>query len=299
MSLPIHYGHIRSLDINPTPPVTPDVRSEVYDPLWGYYLASMQVGFVYNEANVGRSKAVYTINGTFTINAEILPSGGTGTDESKYNSLKSAYEALYSALSTASEGVAPTAMSSWGTLEDNRCVPLPSGLLNNGGGRVYARPQSLTIEETLWPNLIKYSATLIEAEVPSKKVKISSNANDYILDGGVVTITAEIPRIAEQTYTFANGSELYFSGWNRRSFAVQGTAGPGAGCVSPPSGSLGNAALVDISNGFTDGKVDIKVVDSLDSGDELFLDLFIDGSSVGVSPGRNGKGTAVSFTAQY
>jgi hypothetical protein len=153
------------------------------------------------------------------------------------------------------------------------------------------------IEETQWPNLIVYTAVLEEAIQPTCKVTI----DDIVVNKSIITITPEKPRLHMQNLTFANSSEIFFSGWNSPEYNFTGYIPE----VSP-SGSLASKGMTKMINALMDGRVSIgKIIVKKENGEssnniscDMFSDLFVDSSTVSVSPNETDQGTKISFNAK-
>ena len=277
----------------------------LYNELWGYFTFEQQIKFDYKNTNEHYiSNGVFVINGVFTVNAEYPPAPGnldhnvpphpedpvTGHDEQRFRTLQAKYDALRDVFAEAARGTAPENLSDYATVNDDRCVPLPYPLRDKDNQPVYARPTSFRIEETQWPNLIKYSATLEEPIVPACKVTL----DDILIDKGVITITVKRPRLKMQYYSFASSAEAYFSGWNSQEYNVTGYLHE-----VPPSGHMSTERMTAMINNLMDGRVNIgkQSFDGMQS-DVMFPDLFTDSADVSVTPVNKEQGVKISLTAK-
>lgn len=269
-----------------------------YNPTWGYVKVQQSMSFEYNAAGKYISNATFTIEGVFTINAEsgeiVSPSGVysgnvyTDLDESSFNLLKAKYNALVSYFETAALSEPPVAFENYGTSLDQRLVELPSPLVDANNNPVYARPLSINVTETVWPSLISYTATLVEADVPTGKVVI----NGHMIDESTIQIKAKKPRLQFQNFAFANGEDIYFDGWETRSYTVNGVFPE-----IPPSGALATVEIKDFINDLMDGKVTIgKQIGSQYT--DLYTNLFLDSSSVSIKKNPDGRGSDINLTAK-
>ena len=283
----------------------------IYNPLWGYFTFEQSLKFDYKKSNTNYvSNGVFTIKGVFTVNAEFPPPSGnldsgvppspedpsTGYDETRFRRLQINYDELRALFGNAARSEAPDDVSKYGTAEDQRCVPLPDPLRDKNTERVYARPVSLRIDETEWPNLISYTAVLEEPIVPPCKVTVE----EMMINKGVIAITIEKPRIHIQNFSFANSAEIFFTGWNSPQYNVTGYLPE-----VPPSGALSTKNVTNMINNLMDGRVTVgKAMNNFRGADpsgqivSMFSDLFVDSSSVSVTPNETDQGTKISFNAK-
>lgn len=267
----------------------------VYNSDWGYFTFSQSIDFKYSADGKYISSATFTINGVFTQNATsgeiVLPSGSYAfSDEESevmFNKLKDKYNNLVDIMNFAAEAEPPVNIQDYWGANDDRVIGLPEPLFNSEGGVVYGRPSDLSIQETLWPHLISYKAVLKEPEIVPGKVTI----DEHIIDGGVIVIKAKKPRIRTQNFAFANSSEIYFGGWDERSYTVNGSLPS-----TPPSGQFASSSIHDIVNDLMDGIVYIgRNVEGTYT--EMFPNLYIENSGVNFSNNKDGRGTSVSVSA--
>ena len=270
----------------------------IYDSDWGYVKFGQSVIFKYTNSKTYQTKVVFNINGIFTVGASYASSNGTpsppvpsGTTETqRFDKLKSKYLSLLSKITASVKASPPSSISNYGTSSDSRCIQLPGILLDSSGNKVYAKVSSFNIEETQWPNYIKYTATLEEVIKPTCKILVEGT----MVDNPVLTITAKKPRLKFVNFAFANSSDIYFAGWNPRGVALSADIPE----VSP-SGVLGNDAIKSLLNNLSDGKVTIKKKLKDGSTSNVFEDLYLDNSSLELSSKDDGSGTRVSFSARY
>lgn len=262
-----------------------DDYTPTYNTLWGYFAFAQTIQFEYSQ--VGLYKTV----GEFKINGVIVPQSGT-TDEDKFNSVKTQYNALADAFRACIGYTAPSDLTLYGTSSDSRCIALPSPLVTAASGTVYAQPMSLSIEETQWPSMLKYTAVLKEATA----IEVAIVVDTIPIQNAVVTIELETPRLSTQKYAFANSEELFFNGWNPRSFSINGM-------ITMPSGFAAGSTLAvtevkSMINNLMDGKVTVskKVGNTVTA---LFSDLFIEQSSVNIEKTNNAEGFPINISARY
>ena len=267
---------LRTINVTSTP---------AYDTTWGYFSFAQSINLEYNQGGLYRAFGEFKLSGVLT------PRSGT-TDEEKFNSVKTQYNALAALFTACGEHEAPDDLSLAGTSSDSRCVALPSPLLNSASGTVYAQPLSLDIEETQWPLLLRYSATLKEADSIKTEVVIDA----VVLKNAVITIEAKAPRLTVQKYAFANSEELFFNGWTPRSYAINGV-------IPTPSGFAAGSTLAvtnvkSMINNLMDGRVTV----SLKTGATtvaMLTDYFIEQSSINIEKTGSSEGFPVSLTAKY
>jgi hypothetical protein len=271
------------VDLSKIPDYTPigsATASGRYHDDWGYFTFSQSVEFRYNPDGMFEPLGTMSITGVF-----IAPSG---TDEEKFNHVKAKYESLLSTLRTASEQSPPSNLYDYGTVNDTRGVALPSPLVSEASGVVYARPVSFDIDETRWPALLRYTATFNEIKAPIGKITV----DDIEIEDAVITITAEKPRLSNAGYAFANAEEVFHSGWDKKMYAVAGSIHE-----VPPSGALSTNTISTFINSIMDGIVTIgeKNGDTITS---FYEDLFIDQSSVNIQQKPDGQGISVNISAR-
>lgn len=259
---------------------------EIYDPVWGYFTFGQSVAFEYgNGAETYTSSGEFRIKGAFTVNAEFppKPSGNLEAmvpddDIARFDKMKLKYDFLSGLFRSAALAIPPYDHSSYGTDKDARCVKLPDIIVDEKGKNIYARPVGIRIMETQWPNLISYEAVLGEVESLRSKMTV----NGVIVDGGVLSISARKPMIKMQAMMFANGADVYHSGWEPRSYNMGGSIPDVA-----PSGYVGTWRIANMFNHLQSGRVDIgKWTPPLSgqTGDGTFLTmhkgLFLDSSNI-------------------
>ena len=212
------------------------VKSQ-YDALWGYYTFTQTVQFDYSDTGVsGLSNATIVINGFFTANSEDV---GGNSDSEKRNALFDKYKALRAALLACVRKSKPENISNIGTSSDERCIALPSKLLNNNGGTVYAIPTSFSTTE-ISPEILRYTVTLTEPKTVACKLSIGED----IIDDATVTIICRRPRITYRNFVFANGSEAYVYGIDNRKYTVSGTINSSSSEISSKAPLAPNPALL-------------------------------------------------------
>jgi len=263
-------------------PVTPNPPSTTaaYDDMWGYYTVEQSIEFDYSTGGLYETRGIFKISGVF-----VPPSG---TDEVKFNAVKEKYNSLNSTMRGKLAHSSPADMDDYGTASDQRTMVMP--INDDSDSSIYAIPISLEIEESQWPHFLRYTATFSEATVADKKIRI----NNYKIDDGVITITSETPRLSSLTYAFANAEELYYTGWNPRSFSVSGTHAD-----VMPSGELVTETYRELANELMDGRVTIKTETGGETVSDLYGDLYIDQSSLSISKAKTSEGISISFTARY
>jgi hypothetical protein len=265
---------------------------DVYDDDWGYFMFSQSLNFEYT--NIGRyaQEATFSINGRFTYNNEVgsdlipSPSGEAHSDVA-FNAMKDKYGALRYLLEAAAISGPPTAMADYATASDSRCVRLPDPLADENGDPVYARPTSLSINETIWPSHISYTAELTEVIQPSGVLTVES----IDIHDATLTITPKSPRLVPQKFSFANAEELYFSGWNNRNFQVSGYIED----ISP-SGKISGTGITNFINELSSGVCNIGK--RAPSPVTMWSNLYIDSSNVKIASNPTGAGTSISISMQ-
>jgi hypothetical protein len=284
-TLPSDYGEVSPSGAVPNP------VSARYDSRWGFFLFEQSIDFTYNPAGTYKSGATFTITGTYTANATppsgVRPPNGW-TDEQKFNRLKDHYNGLVAVFDSVYNQDPPTDLSQYGTASDPRVIALPDPLRNAASGVVYGRPVSLQVEESRWPEYIKYSAVLSEVSVIGGKATIEGK----VLDDARVTITAKKPRLRVQKFPFANSEEVYFGGFDPRVYQISGIL-PSI----PEQANLSSPEIRELIQDLMDGRATIgrQIGATLTP---LWSDLFVDQSSVNIQKTPDGKGTAVDVTAQ-
>jgi hypothetical protein len=310
MSL-VDFKQIPLYDIYPSGyPIYPASEpSGVYSETWGYFTFQQSINFEYNPRGHYKSLATFNINGVFTKNTSPSPSGiappsgyyphligvhpsGSYANSSEYyedqfNALKNKYNSLWYLLTVAASGNPPSNLEHYGTANDQRVVSLPYPLRGSGGSVVYGRPVSLEIDESRWPEYISYTASLVEVRGPSALGCVEG----HCLNDAVITIKPKKARLKIQKFPFANSEEIYFGGYDPRSYQISGTL-PSV----PPSGALSTSKISDLVEDLMDGRCNIgKKVGNTET--ILFNNLYIDQSSVSIVKAPDGKGTEVSVSA--
>jgi hypothetical protein len=207
---PQHAGSL-SGGVNGSTPVSPvlDVnseRSQIYDPLWGYFIFGQSIEIVYGDDRTYRDTAVFTISGTFTIGAELGVHDSNTIAESdtvRFNTLINKFKALEAALVAAANADAPINFLSWGGASDPRTVALPEPLRDKNGAEVWAFPESIDILPGRFTESLTYHVTLREAKVPAYKLRV----NNTILDNATLSIQLPAP-ILHRTRAVACAGEI-------------------------------------------------------------------------------------------
>ena len=207
-------GDILPLDATVNHPERPNL----YDPLWGYFVFGQSVACEYGDGETYLDRAVFTINGTFTANAE-QGKGPVLTDAQAFSKLVAKYEALKTFLDATRLAGVPTNYDDFGTAADGRVVALPSPLKDKDGKTVYAFPESLEISQTQFPIKIQYMVTLMEAKFPHAKLVL----NNHLLDGGVVEFTPPKPILIPHRLVGAAGAIFQLRNYTPAGIGVTGT----------------------------------------------------------------------------
>jgi hypothetical protein len=217
--MPVDISKIPERAKKITNPLTP-VTNE-YDSLWGFYTFSQTVQYDYDDiGKTGLSYATITINGFFTINAEVTDKDelSSMTDKEKSDKLFSKYKALRCVLLDKVGKKQPSKLSYIGTINDSRCIKLPSKLVDNENNYIYAIPNAFATTE-ISPEILKYTVTLIEPKKVPCKLVIESD----IIDGASLSIICRRPRVTYRNFAFANGSEAYITGIDNRRYSLSGS----------------------------------------------------------------------------
>ena len=213
---PIRSG---SNALGPTTATDP-LRPTLYDPTWGYFVFGQSIGFEYGEVNDYQDTATFRINGIFDRSAE-FGDHGTESDDQAFARMASKYAALEALFNNAAQAKAPTAYSLWGSGTDARCIPLPSPLVSDDLDHktLYALPQSIRIEKTQWPNLIRYQAILKEANPPAAKLIL----NDILIDNGTVNITLPQPVLSRHAMVGTSGEVMQLRHYKTMEMEISGS----------------------------------------------------------------------------
>jgi hypothetical protein len=279
-TLPSDYG-----DVSPSGSPNPVLSN--YDATWGFFLFEQSVNFQYNSEGTYKSSATFTITGTFTTHASPPAGSPPFTDEQRFNALKDKYNDLVASLDAVYAQDPPADLADYGTINDPRVVPLPDPLRNAASGVVYGRPVSIDVEESRWPEYIRYSAVLQEVSSIGGKATVGG----LVVDNGVITINAEKPRFKVQRFPFANSEEIYFGGFDPRVYQLSGVL-PSV----PAASDLSTADIKQLIQDLMDGQVTIgKKVGNVQT--DLWTNLYVSQSSVDIQKTPDGKGTSVSVTA--
>ena len=249
----VDFTKIVQHEVSNSLPVLEVNSVNVYDPLWGYYTAGQELSFSYNDSGYSyNSEGTVNIDGTFTIGAEESGDFSGMTDEQKFGVLKQKYDTLSQTFITAAKSIPPSGLLNYGTADDHRCVALPSQLVDSNSNTVYMRPFSLNIIETQWPIKISYKAVLKEVKQPDCKLLI----NGGIIDDGTIVIVPRKPRLTVEKFAFSHGGEIFFSGWEPRSFGISGYVSE----TVADEGSFINSAGVSMFNLLVGGSVDVSLL---------------------------------------
>jgi hypothetical protein len=207
-----------------------NARTTLYDPLWGYFLFDEKVGFVYNEAYTYQSLSKFTITGTFTRHAEGFDDAPSN-DTAAFNALVAKFEALEAIFIAAAQSEAPTAYAQWGTVSDPRTIPLPAPLKTVTGEVIYTLPESFTVNQSVFPNSIGYTAVLNQVPLPDGKLTVDGT----IVDEGAIQINVPAPILITHTMVAAKGAALQVRNYQRETMAFHGLLphDPASGQVYP------------------------------------------------------------------
>ena len=213
-----------------------------YNSIWGFYMSQQTVNYTYENTGLkGYSLATVTIDGYFTINAEIsyrtygyceelnssmeafeinnvLNIVKNMSDQEKSDILFEKYSNLKQLIISRAKKSAPDELIDFGTDSDSRCVELPSKLRDLNGNPVYMMPTGLSLRAERSPVILNYTATLTEVKQNPCLIDI----NGIKLENASITITGRKPRINDVIYAYANGGEHYFTGYNNRKISVKG-----------------------------------------------------------------------------
>jgi hypothetical protein len=279
---------------------TPVVEG-AYDPTWGYYVFGQTVRFDYEGSEVYTSRGEFTVRGVFTVNAEFPPEDGEEIveqdDGDAFDAIKAKYDNLEGLFKAASLSNPPASPAEYGKAADSRCVALPGKLMGGDGKAIYARPVSLSIGATQWPISIEYSASLEEVDMLGPKLTL----NDTVIDGGVLVINARRPMTRMQGMAFANSSDVYFGGWEPRTYNLTGNFPH-----SSEPGSVGSLEAAGLYNTLETGRISIGAW-TPPAGEEatgegvyskMFSDLFLDNSNLPFNLSETGQGTRVLINAK-
>lgn len=195
-------------------------RSTLYDPNWGYFLFGQSLRMEYQNSRTYMDKGEFTIEGEFTINAEnAIAQNVVTNDDSTFLRIVAKYEALESMFTNAGFALAPNDYSKWGTSSDARCIALPSPLVDANSNVIYAIPQSLDIQQTLWGNYIHYRAVLTEAKFPPAKVVL----NGVVFDEGTISITCPQPIMSRVPLIGCAGELVQVDNYSMAEFELTGS----------------------------------------------------------------------------
>ncbi|MCK9279266.1 MAG: hypothetical protein M0P71_01370 [Melioribacteraceae bacterium] len=260
---------------------------EAYDALWGFIIIKQDISFEYEESQYSYdSPTTVTINGTFTVNAELnsIVTPNSAQDESRFNAMKNKYDTLRDLFINASKQLAPSSILEYGTVSDLRCIKLPDIFRDKDNYNIYMRPFSLNISDTQWPTQISYTAVLKEIQKPACKISVSG----YIINDAVIDIVARRPRISTEKYFNANSGEIYFAGWEPRKYKVSGDL---SGII--PSGCIFHDSALGLANSLMSGMVSIDKIISNGNFVRVISDLFVDSSDF--SAVKSGTGISVNI----
>jgi hypothetical protein len=226
---------------------------DLYHASWGYFTFGQGTGFVYNEAKAYRSQTTYTLVGTFTIGAETaLGAVASGaSDATKFAHIASKLTTLETMLANAGRAEAPAALADWGTASDDRCVALPAPLLDVDGATVYAQPVALNIEQTQWPQLLRYQCTLVAPEVPAAKLRIGYT----LIDRGMVTMNFPSPVLHPSRMMGTAGAVLHVQNYTLMTIGLAGQLPH-----LPASGASLSVGTADLATELANGTTDIAVL---------------------------------------
>ena len=193
---------------------TESTRPHLYDPLWGYFFFGQSVGFLFKEDQTSQDLATFTIQGVFTADAEGV---GNANDDTAFSALVSKYAALEALFANAAKASAPDQYADYGTARDPRYLPLPKPLVDKDGSTIYAKPLSLRIDRTQFPNEIKYEAILEEAKFPKAKLVV----NGFIVDGGEVDIEFTGPVLAVHEIVGTSGTVFQVKNYSATEVSIR------------------------------------------------------------------------------
>jgi len=169
-----------------------ETHSPLYDPLWGYFTFGQSINAEYqSDGWVYTDTAAFTIEGVFTADS-VVGDVTAMSDDQVFVLMVAAYTTLENTFKAAATATAPASYTSWGTSLDPRCIVLPNPLCGTDSSgnaqQIYALVDSVRVDKTQYPFLIRYTATLHEAKPPAYKLMVNSN----LLDDAMVHI--EFPR---------------------------------------------------------------------------------------------------------
>ena len=195
---------------------TESTRPHLYDPLWGYFLFGQSVGFLFKEDQTSQDLATFTIQGVFTADAEGV---GNANDDTAFAALVSKYAGLETLFANAAKASAPDQYAEYGTALDPRYLQLPEPLVDKDGSPIYAKPLSLRIDRTQFPNEIKYEAILEEAKFPKAKLVV----NGFIVDDGEVDIEFAGPVLAVHEIVGTSGTVFQVKNYSATEASIRGS----------------------------------------------------------------------------
>jgi hypothetical protein len=265
-------------------------RDTLYDPNWGYFIFGQSVEFRYDESDTYIDKAVFTIRGTFTLNAEAAEVDPNLTDEQKLDLMIQAYQRLDAIFEAARNGVEPDDYFDWGTSQDTRCIVLPEPLRDFGGNQIYALPVSLSIDPGQWGNVIKYTAVLSEAKFPTAKATV----NGQPIDEGVIDITLPSPILHRSRLVGCYGEAIQCQNYTTMEVSVQGSIGRLENSTDLVPDKM-NTLLTSLELGVVDiGVVRLSTEDGGSVSEVLFDNMDLD-SDAGLEIGVADLTTAISL----
>jgi len=174
------------------------------------------VGFLFKEDQTSQDLATFTIQGVFTANAEGV---GNANDDTAFSSLVSKYAALEALFANAAKASVPDQYADYGTAQDPRYLPLPKPLIDKDGSTIFAKPLSLRIDRTQFPNEIKYEAILEEAKFPKAKLVV----NGFIVDDGEVNIEFAGPVLAVHEIVGTSGTVFQVKNYSATEVSIRGS----------------------------------------------------------------------------
>lgn len=224
----------KSMDgsVPPTPPLgstTDSSRTNLYDPLWGYFTFTQRIDFQSNPGRRYRSVAQFVIRGTFTPTAEAKKAIPSLTDEQAFDLCTKKFQAIEDQFESVTTKPAPESFADWGTQNDSRCIQLPEPLRDRWGLPVLALPVSLNVLPGRWASGISYEAVLIEAIQPARKLKLSRPSTtgdgtvDVYLDNAQVSVTLPQPIIQAHRLVGCTGALLQISNYSPATYDISGS----------------------------------------------------------------------------